>query len=189
MRRRRTVDHRRAEQGLTLIELMVVIVIVGVLGAIVAANMARTDNAGAAKGLAFKIWVAMRSARTSAANIGAVVRMRFTDQPTTNSTLIQVSRNANVGPNPTGVWLTMETFESPKGGRVLGITDTADAAANNSASGSLPRTILFNPDGTAGVDGGPLAGATVYVQDISNKYQYKVYVYRLTGFSRLVSGW
>ena len=123
--------------------------------------------------------------------MGAVVRLQFTDQPATNSTLVQMSRNANVGPTPTGVWLTMDSFESPKGGRVRCITDSADAAANNSGAGNciLNRVLWFLPDGGAGSAGVPPAGATVYVQDVAGTYTYKVYAYRLTGFSRLVNGW
>ena len=173
---------------MTLIELMVVVVIVGVLAAGVTAYFARTDNAGAAKGLAYKVWVAMRSARATASNLGTVVRITFTDQ--TNSTTVLVTRNENVGPNPTGVWLTLDTFQSPGGAKVKCVTPTTDVTNDLSANAAcaVNQTVEFLPSGPAG-DPTAHKGSTVYVQDVEGHNQHKIYVYRLTGFSRLVTNW
>jgi len=179
----------------TLVELMIVLVIIGILAVIVGAGLTRPTNASAARGLAHKVWVATRSARTIATNTGSVVRIVFT----TDGKAFTLSRNAVVGPLPTGAWITVSHGQATGSSKITCVHNqtkvtSAGTPWTDSTNCKLtgPRDLRFHPDGRVGELADPLGklrGGTIYVQDGAAKYQHKIYIYKLTGFSRHVTNW
>lgn len=177
---------------MTLVELMIVLVIIGILAVIVGAGLTRPTNASAARGLAHKVWIATRSARTIATNTGSVVRIVFT----TDGKAFTVSRNAAVGPTPSGAWIAVTHGQATGSSKIRCVHNQTKDASDGSAWADSTnckltpaRDLRFHPDGRVGefADSVGLRGGTIYVQDATAKYLHKIYIYKLTGFSRHIT--
>jgi prepilin-type N-terminal cleavage/methylation domain-containing protein len=177
--------HKRRESGVTLIELMVVIVVASVLALAVGRAMTRQDNAAAAGNLARKVWLALRQAHSLAVDTGAITYVRFA----AGGRQITVLRESLLGPGPPMGSLPLNVSQEEAGGRARIQTVRAGVEiAPNAApgTGGLPQ-ITFAPDGSA-------TAATIYVRDgddtnVAPHHPHKVVVYGLTGLSKHFTRW
>lgn len=168
---------RGDEAGVTLVELMMVIAIIAVLAVVAGWGMTKRDDDGAAKSLANKVYIALRQARNTAINLGAQVRVVI------NTRQITVQRAKELGSGTPTAWLTISVEEGGNAAQVYAATKSATVKASTPSAGGLPMTYTFGTDGSVDNAG------TIYVTDIGEQYDYKVVLYSLTGYSRLMTRW
>ena len=193
-------------RGFTLPELMAVIAIVAVMGAIAMATLSRSGDAENAGAYARSLEFAIMNARSQSISDGFVRRLKCTLQSTRGSCVVEKASISGTSLTTANWPPTAGTQEqiiwSGSHATLWDVTATLDYNASNQASTQVTATkyIYFKPDSTvddnmpptAPTYGGTPAGMTFYVSDVvgSNKSNhYKIYVYGMTGMPRLVNNW
>jgi prepilin-type N-terminal cleavage/methylation domain-containing protein len=187
----------RRAKGFTLPELMAVVVIVGVMGAIAMATLSYSTSSTNAGALARSLQFAMMSARGSTISDGFQRRLNCTLASVGGFCIIEKACQAGVAPTcAAGTWTTEQRINAGNHATIWNVTLTRDTAVTNSgAQFTGNKQIYFKPDGTAcDVTGTPCnsSGLTVYVSDqkgASVNDHFKIYVYATTGMARLVNQW
>jgi prepilin-type N-terminal cleavage/methylation domain-containing protein len=170
---------RARAAGFTLVELMAVVVIAAVLLVTVGKAMTREDNARATELWSQKVLVLMRQARATAVDSGGCTRVNFVSA--TRAQLEVASSLGICATNPT--WILILREDAERGALVHAIVAGAtEPAVTPAASAPSGAGVRFYPDGSADAN-------TVYVKDASGKYQQKVVVWGLTGYSKLLTRW
>jgi prepilin-type N-terminal cleavage/methylation domain-containing protein len=196
-------QHQRRARGFTLPELMAVVAIVGVMGAIAMATMSRSGDQQNAAALARSIEFAISTARTSALADGFQRRLACTPKSTLGSCTVDRASNSGMV-LPTGYTFTTESrIMASSHSTIWNITLTTDNAASNQGGtqSTTLRNMYIRPDGsvcdtvqtsTSPTTACTSSGFTYYVSDrggTNKSNQYKVYVYSMTGMPRLVNAW
>jgi prepilin-type N-terminal cleavage/methylation domain-containing protein len=174
--------HRGAAvRGMTLIELMIVVAIIGVMSFAAILAMGPSNNAKSSAALARSLQFTLQRARTDAVNDNRQ-RQILCDATLKKCTYLIANAQGM------GVVTFNDKLDDIQWGRhalVWNINNATDWDTNNSgAQMSGQKSVTFYPNGTA-------TAATVYVADSASvkHYFYKVYVYGGTGLARLVDTW
>lgn len=162
-------------------ELMTVIVIVGVLGAVAMFGMRNYGNQQSTASLARSLQFALLRARSEASGDNTQRRLVCVK----NQCSYQMAASPGMGAQSS--WLDAGNLVAAASrATIWNITPTIDQSANNAGGTqmSATKTITFYPDGSA-------TPATAYVTETGgrNANRYKVYVYAATGMARLVNNW
>jgi len=183
------VRRRCRRRGFTLTELMAVIAIVAVMGAIAMATLSGAGNGQNAAGLARSLELVVMGARAAAISDGFVRRVHCSLQ--TSGSWCSVDKATTAGAAPTA-WTTESTVRANSHATVWAVTASTDVTAQNPAHASGDRYVYVKTDGSVGDATNTTTGATFYVSDsggTNTANRYKVYVYSATGMPRLVNQW
>ncbi len=180
--------------GFTLPELMAVIAIVGVMGAIAMATMSRSGDAQNSGALARSLEFSMMNARGSAISDGFMRRLHCNMAPTLAWCTIDRSLTSGMNPSTaTSNWTTESRINSGSHATIWSVTNSTDVTGQSPTQiSSSYKEVYFRSDGSVGNTTTNINGMTVYVSDVNGtnaSNHYKIYVYSLTGMPRLVNQW
>jgi type II secretion system protein H len=170
------------ERGMTLVELMIVVAIVGVMSAVAMFAMGPANNAKQAASLARSLQFAMQRARVDAVSDNKQRRIRW-DPTTPQKCIYQVA--TTTGMSSTVAFQTAyNDIPIPKAAQVFNITNATDLVDNSGSKITAAAFITFYPNGTA-------SPGTFYVSDTNatKGSKYKNFVYAGTGMARMVDRW
>jgi prepilin-type N-terminal cleavage/methylation domain-containing protein len=194
----KTLPLRRPRaRGFTLPELLTVVAITGVLAAIAMVSLSGSGNEQNAAALARSIQFAMLRARASALSDGSARQLQCgpkTSSQTMTATFAGCSFwvATTKGASPTA-W-TEESYNVQASSHALIWNITSTQTDSAASAGAVPMTsnvnIIFYPSGVVSTNSnGTPTGATVFVCDKTGNHRYKVYAFKGTGLSKLVSTW
>jgi prepilin-type N-terminal cleavage/methylation domain-containing protein len=180
------IQRRRAQRGVTLIELMVVVVIIAVFAALMFGVNSQTYGASATN-VADQLTTDLNVCKMRAVSTRRWHRCELT--PTT-LTMWQWSKTGMTIPASTDltyVWQQVSVDNVPVGVTVWDGNTTVCitgpcGAAPGAANSTLDFFFDFRPDGSS-------TGGTIYVSDPGKNKQYRVVVYKSTGSSYARNSW
>ncbi|HLL23097.1 MAG TPA: GspH/FimT family pseudopilin [Kofleriaceae bacterium] len=184
---------RRAQRGFTLVELMVVVAIVAILGALVIGVSGRTYGANAAT-MSQQLTQTLSFARTRALSTRRIhrVEVHFELSPVE----IHVWQAGKTGMDRTNITVTPKLVERtiiPSSVTLFsGIVGAQAAGALAPTQTTTQFDIDFLPNGSADVSSAGSTGAdaaTLYLRDGNEARQYRVLVYAATGSSYARKTW
>jgi prepilin-type N-terminal cleavage/methylation domain-containing protein len=178
---------RRARRsGFTLVELMTVVAIVALMGAIAMATMGGVGNGQNPAALARSLQFAMMGARTAALSDGFQHRLECVAQTVNSYCLVEKAGQAGMGA-PTS-WTQEARINAGSHAIIWNITAQTDVGPQTPTQVTgVSEYVTFYPDGSADP-----TGKTIYVADsagTNTANHYKVYVYSATAMARLVNQW
>ncbi len=199
----------RSARGFTLVELLVVIVIVGTVGAMGASLIRRNVSAESGPAFARSLVSVFHEARHAAMTTGRASRIRIV--PNTGAPTQVVSEVLDPTDATKSIWLLNGTttapshiqFCEPAAGVVLStVTPTCPltTAMNTTlcldANGkvNLTSSATACPGTGSATAAAPVAGtgATIYfrgTRELNNDVKYKLVVWGLTGLPKLIDAW
>ena len=177
----RKARHRRAgaQRGVTLVELMVVLTIVGVLMA--AAVVSYQNSPASVHGYAEQV-----SGELDGARLRAVASKRW-QRVEIQAAQVSVWEATTEGmATPVG-WQLLRTVFAPAKVSVVSMSDQTHAVPNSSVpapgAGMTNAAVEFRPDGAAA------AAATIFIGDARDVSHVRVAVYRATGSAYVFNDW
>jgi prepilin-type N-terminal cleavage/methylation domain-containing protein len=169
----------RRQLGLTLIELMVVIAIVGVLMTVAVLSVQGSSYAKTVQGFANEI-----AAEVDAARMRAVATGRR-QQLEVNQGLVTHWEADAVGMGTPSGYEVVRHLMPPKNvlvGAMLNATYIADGSGATEGTYGPPNTIEFYPDGSA-------ESATIFLRSFADDDRRRVAIFRATGTAYVFKDW
>jgi prepilin-type N-terminal cleavage/methylation domain-containing protein len=184
MLRRRSSTRPR---GFTLPELLTVVAITGVLGAVAMFSLSGYGNGQDAAGLARSIQFALMRARAEALAENYPHTLSCTVLGTSQSCTLSTAADMGLSNAP-----SLDVIQAGTHAYLWNITSSCDQTTNNAGATQMSgnKVITFNSDGTITNPSGTRSGGTTfYVSDKNGANKYKVYVFGGTGLARVVNNW
>jgi prepilin-type N-terminal cleavage/methylation domain-containing protein len=189
-----TRPRRRRARGFTLPELMAVVAIVGVMGAVAMATLNGATSSNNSAALARSLHFAMMNARSAALSDGYQRRLNCTLAASAFNSFCTVDKLCLPGMSPnttscTTVWTPQSRINCGSHATIWNVTNATEPGTGTQGGAQVvgSKTVLFYPDGSSDT-----TGKTIYVGDTkatNAANQFKIYVYSATGMARLVNQW
>jgi prepilin-type N-terminal cleavage/methylation domain-containing protein len=188
------------EAGLTLVELLTVVVIVTVLAAIAIPRLSRDQNKADFEKLVNQLVGDLQEARFQAVANKDWREIQIVTNPGTPRYMVN-----SVDPN-TAVTATLRTQFLPANGQVAGYLSGAKDNGINVPMASVNTQIRFSMTNAVSMSGATMAGCpgsgavcaaptfcdcsvTIFLQSNDTKHRARLVVYLSTGYTRRVEGW
>ena len=174
------------EKGLSLVELMVVVAIVIVLGALAVMTLRSSSYGSGPLGFTREIVAEIEDLRLRALNTRRWQRLDF------QATQVDHHESLTFGMALPGVsdWRVVRTLVPNQATEVCGYEELVRVTPYGTSCPGGTGQLLFAPDGTVRQADGDLnaQGATIYVHNPQGAQEYRVTVYGATGMAVLLEG-
>ncbi len=165
--------------GVTLVELMTVIAIIGILTTVATNSLATKDYAATVNGFAEKIAAQCDVARLRAAAQGKRQRLIF------NATDVVHQESNTIGFAPAATWVDVSEMATPQYVEIYAVSNLAHTVEDSSvpdAGDGLGGIIEFTPDGRGQT-------MTIFIGDDTDKHRARTVIYGATGTPYVFKGW
>ena len=193
------------ERGVTLVELMVVVVILGILASLAVSSIKSDPTAKTAREVAAFVQQARRNAIAhgpvrsdvaTATATKATQRVRIRDAGGT-ANVIELYDLVEATGSATYSWVPSTWSWMPQKVQVYGVATSANSTGGETLPTALPTNgqvdFYFFPDGTTGttLNGSGVNGTTIYLQTRTGtkKDKFRIFVMPLSGAPTTTKGW
>ena len=177
----------RSQAGFTLIELMVVVAIIAVLGALMMGLASRPYGANA-QNLSEQLSTTLGYVRTRAISTRRTHKVTIynvTNTGNRDEQIVSIEENQDKGTRTTGTYRAVEYRRISSNSIIWSATDSIPALNQSPAQNTgLPYTLYFRPDGSAS------SASTLYLTDrMGTPKRYRLVVVQATGSTYARQTW
>lgn len=179
----------RFRRGTSLTETLVVVAILGTLGALGTLAFSRRNNRSQVQGLAREVYLRAAQARTQAVSTGSVVLLELdsSDRDSDGQVVaVRIARTPGMAPTPLLFAPAQDGVGQRRDAVLASLADGTDLGGPRPVMGTVTDGILFYPDGTARRRSTGTLGGTLYLSDRAGKFPHRIAIYGRTGFAKLL---
>lgn len=169
----------RRERGVTMIELMVVIAIVGILAAVAAVTIRKSGTGAGAFGFSNRLGSEMEEMR-----LRAVASRRWQRMIVDTNVILREEATTEGLATPTA-WTEVRTVGTPRDVEIAATSPRTHIMPNDAVpapGANIPASITFSPDGTG-------QAVTLFVRETNGYSSARIAVYGTTGATYVYRYW